>query len=245
MTKFTSATGAALLLCAAAQPAMAQDASPPPPPPPPVAGSGLTQSGNDDTSLRFEREWSIREMLASPESYTRAHRLASGVSRCVVERAGAEAGSYLGGPMTGDEGFEALTEALTKDHRRCIQSDAQGIPMTIVNAALAEQVILAAGPELEPRAMSLNQDEADAFTTMGPNVKVNFDIIGRCAAVYSPGLTYEVLKTEPGSDEELSALNKLYTNTPECGLRESPDGAPTGYQRGVLAAGLYHWINRG
>lgn len=235
--------GVAIAATIVAQPAFAQEA--PPPPPPPVAGSGVTQSGNDDTSLRFEREWSVREMMTSPETYSRAHKLASGVSECVVKRAGAEAGTLLGGPMTEDEEFEALSSALTKEHRSCIRAEAAGIPMTIVNAALAEKVILSNEHDLEPRAMSLNQDEADAFTTMGPNVSINFDIIGRCAAVYSPGLVHEVLETEPGSDGEMEALNKLYANTPECGLRESPDGAPTGYQRGVLAAGLYHWLNRG
>ena len=151
----------------------------------------------------------------------------------------------LGGPMTNDEKYEALAKALKSDHRSCIKAESSGIPMTIVNAALAERVILGEGPQLEPRAMSLDQNVADAFTTMAPGVKINFDIIGRCAAVYSPGLTYKVLETEPGSDAELEALNSLYKNTPECGLRESPDGAPTGYQRGVLAAGLYHWLHRG
>lgn len=213
--------------------------------PPPAGGTGIYQNGQTETHTEFAREWSMREMMTSPESYSAAQALAATVTQCVVDKMGKDAGSLLGGPMTKDEKYEKLVKALSKDHRACLKPEAAGIPMVIVNSSLAERVVLGSGKDLEPRAMSLNQDEADAFTTMGPGVKLNFDIIGRCAAVYSPGLTYKVLETEPGSDSEKAALDALYKNTPECGLREAPDGAPTGYQRGVLASGLYHWLHRG
>ena len=193
----------------------------------------------------FESEMSMRTMMGSPEKYSTAYSLASAVSECVVDKLGADAGRLVGGPMTADENYERLAAALGKDQRACFRADAAGIPMMVVNAALAEQLLRKEPAELEPRAMSLNQDDADGYTTMAPGVKMNFDIIGRCAAVYSPGLTYAVLETKPGSADEAAALGKLYASTPECGLGSAPEGVPASFQRGVLAAGLYHWLHRG
>lgn len=220
--------------------AHAQQQSTPAPQPP--ARDPIRLQQKDD----FTREYTQREALYNtPEGYGRAVVLALPVSKCLVSALGEDAGTLLGGPMTDDERFDRLSKALSGESRKCISGEAQGLPVAIVNGALAESLLVAQSPELSPRVMDLNQNDADAFTTMAPGVKMNFDIIGRCAAVYSPGLTLEVLKTDPGGKDEKVALDKLYASTPECGLRAAPEGAPTAYQRGVLATGLYHWLHRG
>ncbi len=62
-----------------------------------------------------------------------------------------------------------------------------------------------------------------------------------CRVAMAPGPARSVLETEPGSDEEKSALATLAVLTPQCNL--FVDVAPmTGYfQRAFIARGLYYW----
>lgn len=196
-------------------------------------------------TVDFAREFDSKLLMTQRESYAKAFKIAEAVSGCVVEKLGADAGGLVGGALSRDEQYERLAEALGTKNSSCLRAEAAGIPMSVVNAALAEQILRKNETALEPRAMSLDQDKADKFTTMAPGIKMNFDIIGRCVAVYSPGLAYDVLKTETGSEAEKQALDKLYASTPECGLKAAPGGVATGYQRGVVATGLYHWLHQG
>lgn len=212
---------------------------------PTVRNVSAPSSAGDGLKTGFQREFDSMALMTQRESYAKAFKIASTVSGCVLGKLGADAGGLVGGAMSEDEKYERLADVLNAKNSSCLRAEAAGIPMSVVNAALAEQILRKDEAALEPRAMSLDQDKADKFTTMAPGIKMNFDIIGRCVAVYSPGLAYDVLKTETGSDAEKQALDKLYASTPECGLKEAPGGVATGYQRGVVATGLYHWLHQG
>ena len=250
---FTIAVLGISAVTVAATPALAQSTpspSPAPAPAPAPVPTPTTAPGQSKEMLaeqyaRNRSELEMRQIMSDTESYARAYELADFVSRCVVDKMGEDAAKLVGGAMTDDEEYKALSKAMARPLRTCLRRETTGLPMLVVNGALAENLVRAREPQLEPRAMSVNQDEADAFTAMAPGVRITFDMIGRCAAVYSPGLTYEVLKSKPGSNAEEEALDALYAATPECGLAESPEGAPATYQRSVLASGLFHWLHRG
>ena len=92
--------------------------------------------------------------------------------------------------------------------------------------------------------MMVDVNEAEEFSGLVPGAAPDFAMIGRCVAVYSPGLVQAVLATEPGSREERAAIDTLYAATPECGLSQAPGKVSPSYQRGVFAMGLYRWWQR-
>ena len=136
--------------------------------------------------------------------------------------------------------YEALTKAFRYKHMQCSDSAERASPAEMVNAALAEMMVMGAVAQPPLRANVIDQAAAASFLSAGGS-QTGLDAIGRCAAIFSPGFAFDVLYTKPGSDEEAAMLDLLYANSPECGLKERPKKISTVYQRMALAMGLYRW----
>lgn len=219
--------GAAL---AAQSPAFAQ--SPPPPP-------QITHPGG----AVFRSEYNTKVLLGLKAQPVAAYAQAKGVAGCVATRGKSNAGSLIGGTMTSDTNFDALTRALSNKYRVCVAESAVGVPMSYINGALAEELVRRMNPSLQDHVVPADAAAAKAFYTAAEGLTM--DTLGRCLAVYSPGLAYRVLATSAGTADETLALATLYGNTPECGVRAAPNGIPAVEQRAAVAAGLYHWTHRG
>lgn len=162
------------------------------------------------------------------------------MAKCVVRRGKDNAPGYFGGPMTSDPNYKNLSGVLTGKYSNCLEPEVSGVPMFVVNAALAEQLLLRDKPELSDKPMSLNMDEANAFYLTDGKI-TSHDALARCVAVNSPGIVMKFLETQPGSTEEEEALKTTFASTPECGVATPPDIANVEH-REMLATGLYEWI---
>ena len=145
--------------------------------------------------------------------------------------------------MKADQIIRALS-ALAQEHRLAayrllVQAGESGIPA----GALAEQLLLRENPTLDDRAANVDVTKAEAYHGNLNGAGVTLSNFSRCLAVYSPGLAFKVLKSDPGTSGEEDAVDALYGATPECGLTARPaDIAPTA-QRGPIAEGLYYWLH--
>jgi hypothetical protein len=218
--------GAAL---AAQSPAFAQN----PPPPPQVTHPGATA---------FNNEYNTKVLMSMQNQPVMAYSMAKKVAGCLAARGKADAGSLVGGTMSADANFNGLTQALTKKYKACVTQDAVGVPMAYINGALAEELVVRQHPALQDRAPTADAAAKSFYTDAAG---VTMDTLGRCLAVYSPGLAYRVLATTAGTASETQALASLYSQTPECGVSAAPAGIPAVEQRASVAAGLYHWTHRG
>lgn len=196
-----------------------------------------------DAELRrnpFSGDFDLTALMQSPKLFAAAYRSAQDVADCIVEHDPEAARSVLAAGGEAD-----AIAALVKDHRqKCNASSSTSLPADMIDGALAEALFAGAGLSLEDRAMSVNVNEAEQFSGLVPGADIDFAMIGRCIAVYSPGLAGKLIDTDAGSNSEEEALSMLYRQTPECGLRESPDGVPEVYQRAMIASGLYRWTSR-
>lgn len=188
----------------------------------------------------FQRDYTSKYLLGA--RIDRSPFLQADLIAQCLELGNSHAGSLVGGVMTVDPRYRQLVRALRGPLRQC-SIDGPGVPLALINGALAERLVERAEPALDDRARAVNMTSAEPFyvaahgRTMGT--------VGRCLAVYSPGLAYKVLATQPSSNQEDAALVTLYGRTPECGLAKMPAGIPLGEQRSAIAAGLYQWLNRG
>ncbi|HEX2803586.1 MAG TPA: hypothetical protein VHN55_06335 [Sphingomicrobium sp.] len=231
--------GAAIL--ATGFPANAQVAPPNPdrggPPPPPPSGEDIGRR-NDDFWARYDTQLRMKD-VNSPES--RAGPAA--VARCVVSKAKGKAGTLVGGAFTDDPKYGELMSALQNKYSRCVDTVAVGLSMDLVNAAVAEELLRVEPPAVPERATIADVAAAKAFYVETKGLTI--EGIGRCLAVYSPGLAYRVVQTPPASPEESAALAAVFAKTPECGRSAPPAGIAPAYQRAAVATGLYHWTHRG
>ena len=115
--------------------------------------------------------------------------------------------------------------------------------MVAPNTALAEQLIKWGNRGFAAHVVPTNLSAAKAFYASAQGVTM--DSLGRCLAVYSPGMVQGVLVTAAGSPNETRAFEALYAETPECGVRKAPPGIPADEQRNAVANGLYYWMSRG
>lgn len=128
-------------------------------------------------------------------------------------------------------------------YRGCKRGAGALLPLA-VDGAVAERLLAStAGVTAEPRAMHVNVDEATRFHGDLSGRSVVMSNLARCAAVYSPGLAMEVLRTEVGSDQEAEALSELFARTPECGIADRPS-VPAALQRGAVAAAVFSWTHK-
>ncbi|MBW0144920.1 hypothetical protein [Sphingomicrobium clamense] len=206
---------------------------------------GRRTSGEDLRRMLFSEEAIIDANMITPSLDADIYRYAREMGDCLIESMGDEVERILGRAYTDEDGTIRIEAGDVELRTACIMQRGHLVPRETLNAALAEAFIARAEATFEDRAMSVDVNEAEDFTGLVPGAAHDFTMVGRCAAVYSPGLVQDVLATEPGSSDERDALNRLYAATPECGLAKSPRKVPTSYQRSVFATGLYHWWRRG
>lgn len=236
--KSLSSAAIAIALCTAlTAPAFAQsqggNQAPRQTPPPPSKQDRYPNSGY------FEKEFNRRQIDFSSPTVAEAYRHSKSVAQCLASSEEGSLSAYVGGPLSDDPKYQKLTKYLRKSADKCVKPNPSAVQM-LVAASLAETEVLGHEGEYEPRAMSLNVDEAEAFYTPKKG-SATVDHIGRCVAVYSPGLSVDVLKAEMGSPAEEQALDTLYKSTPECGLSARPASVPNVLQRAAIAFGLHDW----
>ena len=236
-----SAGAAALLTSTGAQAQSTPTPTPTPTPPPSAPAEMNWAIRNPNAS--FEDNFNSKVLLGSRLEPAKKYAAAKTVVDCLIRRAPKEAGSMVGGPMTSDENYAALTKALSRRYSRCVENGASGISMALVNGALAEELLRKENATLESRAMKVDVTAAEKF--YGAGQSPTMASIGRCLAIYSPGMSKDVLLSSPGSAEEKAALSSLFAKSPECGVRATPADIPIEEQRSAVASGLYLWTHRG
>jgi hypothetical protein len=190
------------------------------------------------TNSKFNREFDNKRLM-DPIYTSDIHGQADVIAKCMAERGGDKAGSYLGGQLVGDPDYARIGEALNGRLKRCADSESAA-PAIAISGALAEELLTAKAPHFEDRAVGVSEESARKFFGDLTGA-VTIDSIAGCLAVYSPGLAYKVVQSKAGSPEETAALAALYGQTPECGLSKTPSEIPILYQRGAVATALYKW----
>lgn len=190
----------------------------------------------------FTRQYEARMRFNFQDKPTATQFEARVVAECVVKRAKGKAGELLGGTPE-DLNFTRLQKALTGKYDSCNREGAAGLPMIAINTALAEQILQSENRGFAARVTPADINAAKAFYASAQGVTM--DSLGRCLAVYSPGMVQSVLVTTADSLNESKAFESLYAQTPECGVRKAPSGIPANEQRNAIANGLYYWTHRG
>ena len=200
------------------------------------------QTGGEGANGALNVDWQLIGMLRQLETNSLMSRYghAGFMAYCVITSIGNGAADYV--DTSSEPTYEALLHAYRYRHMQCADASERASPAMLVNAAIAEMLVVrnVAPPPLRANPDDIDLVKASVFLA-GPEGDSNIATVGRCAAIFSPGYAYDVLYTEPGSEEELEALNDLYSNTPECGLGEAPEGLDTIFQRTALAMGLFKW----
>jgi hypothetical protein len=200
--------------------------------------------GNRGTYADLDRRVAMERLLAQPKQATLVFAENSTVAGCIVRLGGDRAGSLLGGPGTSDPAFGKLSKAMAGRYARCAPDGEVGsLSPSILNAAIAENLVRRSAGEIADRTPAVDVDRAAAFH--GPLTgQITFDAVARCAVVYSTGLARKVLDTKPGSSEEASSLATLFAQSPECQMTVIPPSVPPLFQRTSVAASLYAWTHR-
>ena len=194
------------------------------------------RSNDRNSTANFQREYESRIERDTKGGLNR-YALAMTVADCLADK-DKEASALVGGEMSADPMFKGLTKALGRKHKSCIVREAVGTPMTLINGALGEVLIEKADMRLADKVMPKDLEEAQKFYARPMPTMAT---VGRCMAVYSPGLVMKALATRPGTDAEQAAMTELYAKSPECGYTAMPTDVPSHDQRAAMAAGLYHW----
>lgn len=146
--------------------------------------------------------------------------------------------------MKADDDELAVGDEIYTRYRGCKRGVDRMLPVAIEGAVAERLLGLDADVAVEPRAMHVDVDEAERFHGDLSGQSVAMSNLARCAAVYSPGLAMNVLRTEVGSNEEVEALSQLFARTPECGPSDRRP-VPSALQRGAVAAALLAWTHKG
>lgn len=190
-----------------------------------------------DRSRDFDRELNARMDPNSGKPLVKSAEVAA----CLAAGAKAAAAGLIGGPMTSDAKYQALTQALTGKYKICAPN--VGVPLFFISGALAEELVRRAHPALADRIAPSEVAAAKAFSA-SMSGRLTMDSLGRCLAANSPGLTYRMLANAADSGGETAALTGLYAQTPECGQSAPPPGISIAEQRSSIATGLYQWLHR-
>ena len=205
-------------------------------------GAGPNMYGAMHPNQGFRSEYESRYAYNFQDKPTAAQIEARVVADCVIKRAKGKAGELLGGTAE-DPNFEKLQKGMTGKYSSCNREGAAGLPMVALNTALAEQILRSENKGFAAHVSPSDVNAAKAFYASAQGVTM--DSLGRCLAVYSPGMVQGVLGTAAGSTNEAKAFDALYAETPECGVRKAPSGIPANEQRNAVANGLYYWTHRG
>ncbi|MCM8557027.1 hypothetical protein [Sphingomicrobium sediminis] len=197
------------------------------------------QQNDEDGTIDWQLLYLLREQNKNSVRDRYGH--AGYMAQCALASVGEDAVSYV--DVSAEPDYEALMKAFKGRHAQCVNSAQRAAPVYMVNAALAEMLVVNALPQPPLRAEGVDTARAADFV-FGPEPESDINTVARCAVVYSPGLAYDVLFTSPDSKEERAALELLYANTPECGLSERPKMEPI-YQRTSLAVALFKWNELG
>lgn len=224
-----TAVGLSLAAGATAQPSQGANASA-------VATSSM-RGGNADIDSEYEAK--MRLQGGTKEQKDMISAALSG--KCLAKTAKAKAGELVGGPMTDDPSLKRLSRGLFGKYRNCAPAT-EGIPLVLISGALAEELVRMRQPALQSRAVPADAASAKAFYATSGGLTI--DSLGRCLAVYSPGLAYRVLSSGTGTPAETQAIGQLYAQTPECGVRAVPKDIPLSEQRTAVATGLYYWLQK-
>lgn len=188
-----------------------------------------------------------RRIYESPSLHAQSVVWASAVANCMVELDGERTGRLVASAQ-----YDLLARAASTRYRYCLLQKAsedgvelKNASLETLNGALAETLLERDGITYEDRAPLVDVNEAERFSGVVPGARIDLDMVGRCVAVYSPGIVQRVLETTPGSAEEEAELEALYRKTPECGLGGRPEPIPASLQRLSVAKGLFLWVNRG
>ena len=180
----------------------------------------------------FQKQLEL-ESLDRDNPKNRNYAGARAMASCVVRRSKGKANELFGGPLTNDPQYQNLSNVLTKKYRNCLVSGADGVPMYVVNAALAEQLLGGEDLKVDNRAVT-----PDFYLENGKITSL--EGLSRCLSAHSPQMTLRYLQTKPGSENEKAELANLYGSTPQCGVGEPVD-LPEVEQRALLATSLYQW----
>lgn len=166
------------------------------------------------------------------QQYSAAIRIAE-----CLERSVGRADELPGGDLTDDPEFAALARATKRHGRRCVGGALDPSFFMLLNGALSEVLLRGNERDLPDRAELTDIVAARRFIYRpeGPTIQT----LGRCLALFSPGLSMAVLGKVAGSAEEDRAMGKLYSATPECGLSSAPAKIGKDLQRAALASGLF------
>lgn len=194
--------------------------------------------GKGDT--KFKVDWQLVGLARQQETYSTAdrYRHAAFMASCVLASIGEDAAKYV--DVDDDPRFRRMERAYRGRHMQCANAAERATPIQFVNGAMAEMLVLAKVDVPPLRAERLPADRVNSFLG-GPRVLIDLPALGRCLAVYSPGYGYDLFYTLPGSKEEEQALDRLYNNSPECGIAARPAKVDTVQQRLAVALGLFRW----
>lgn len=233
MIMWKSLAGAAVGLCmaagAAAQPQNNASAS--------AVSTGNLRVPNANIDREYEAKMRLRGGTKEQKDMISATLSA----QCLAKTAKAKAGELVGGPMTDDPSLKRLSRGLFGKYRNCAPTT-EGVPLLLISGSLAEELVRLRQPALQSRAVPADPASAKAFYATSGGLTI--DSLGRCLAVYSPGLAYRVLSAGVGTPDESQALGQLYAQTPECGVRATPKDIPMSEQRTAVATGLYYWLQK-
>ncbi|WP_336986386.1 hypothetical protein [Altererythrobacter aquiaggeris] len=241
--EFSSVFGmaAALAVCT---PVVAQSQPTPTPTPTPntprVDTSNITPRNYQIERLEFAKDLNMDVALDKPEAAVESYKRGLAISDCVTKSGEADLTAMVDGEFAKFGIFTRLMTGMRKGHSFCVKSDKPAIPF-FVNAAMSERYLqsLEAGDQAG-MAKAENMGQARYFF-MGGKDDVSVFTIGRCVAALSPQLAMDVLKTEVGSEQEISALDRLYSETPLCGVKSTPGKIPSAFQRATISTALYEW----
>lgn len=243
MRRFVAVYAIAIGICGmGAVPVLAQQTpTPSPTPVPRPAPSEERMPIRNGMEFNTYRESNFDNMLRDrfPEGWVGAYGDAGKVADCLYKVEGGNVSALVGGPLSDDPEYSKLMSAMDS-HTKCRRGDRRALGL-LIGASLAEKSVLGSEQELPPRALSLNMDIAEPFYTPTQG-SATIDHVGRCVAVFSPGLAANVLKTKVGSESEKKALSAAYRATPECGIADTPEGVPAALQRAAIAYGLDAWL---
>ena len=184
----------------------------------------------------FGQEALNRNGMQLPNIHAETYRVAQEVADCLFGSLGDEATAMV--PASDDDVIRIVGNA-------CFGQARAGVHKSFLHGAISEAYIKRHDKRYEPRAARVDVDAAEQFSGLVPGVDHDFDMIGRCVAVYSPGLVRDLLETKPGGRDEKKAVDRIYAATPECGLAKSPKRVPSSFQRAAFATGLYQWMHGG
>lgn len=199
-------------------------------------------NGGSETAIT-DPDWELLEMMRHANSNSPLYRygLAIAMADCVVASVGDGAAEYV--VVEDDPEFTALAARMGR-HQQCANSLPMGVPARLLNAALAEKMILRQVAQPDLIASDVPMPAAAIFIAGGRD-EVDFATVARCLVVNAPGYAYDLLLTAPGKSSEREAFADLYAAAPECGVAGGIKGVSRVAQRLPIALALFQWNELG